>query len=473
MPRRAASGTKGLYKNHKCGRSSADAPTRCDCAWSGKHKGKVVVLATWSGTAVDPRTKEDAKTVLGRFVAAVDAKTFDPTGEHEAPGTKQTLRLFIDEWITQIAVPRKLRSTSLKSSLGVLQRGRLGSMSLEQLGDKGAVEAVETWLNDTGVVRKWSDKTWNNYRELFGRVLRQAVRWDRIVANPVDKIAARKAPQPEHFKQRILVEDVEHELFRVVDQLNRPRPRSTRKKLTQEQADAIRAALAAGEQGKVVAARFSISPAVVSAIKHGDIWRGDDLAPGTKGTEMRRRLIGALDGGLRVTEMQKLQLAHVNWRPVTFEVPAEGKKQKPTVVKGYILTLPPDVSKGGATTGKPEEVFAFTPRFVHLLEARRFQLRGNLPAKQYIFGAEDGRRVTNFRLLWRELFTLAGLTPGRAYGLVWHTARHEFISRAVETSSDPMLAKTLSRIKNMKTLQGYMHERRDRLYAAAAGLSGR
>lgn len=465
MPRVAASGTKGLLKNHTrdC-RRPAD-PAKCDCAWSGRRRGTQIVLATWSGKTVDPRSKDEAKKVLVRFQKAVDEHTFDPAGEQEAAGTAQTLRLFIDEWMTHVAQARKLRSTSLAPQLGVLAKGRLGSLSLEQLGGKSAVEDIEKWLNVTATAREWSDKTWNNYRELLGRLLRQAVRWGRLAQNPVDRIEQRKAFQPEHFKQRHLVEEVEAKLFEVVDQLNRPRPRSTRKKLTQEQADAIRAALAGGEQGKVVGARFSISPAVVSAIKHGDIWRGDDLVAGTKGTEMRRRLVGAFDGGLRAGEMLKVQLHHVSWRLV----PVHDTTGQ-VVAQGYVLTLPPDITKGGATTGKNQEVFAFTPRFVQLLEARRFQLKNNKPSRQFIFGTEDGRQAKGFRLLWRELYELAGLEPGRAHGLVWHTVRHEFISRLVERT-DAEVARQGARVASLKTVQGYAHARRDRLLAAVAGVS--
>ena len=80
-----------------------------------------------------------------------------------------------------------------------------------------------------------------------------------------------------------------------------------------------------------------------------------------------------------------------------------------------------------------------------MLEARRFALKNNPLNRQYIFGAEDGRRQQGFRRMWRELFTLAGLEWGRANGLVWYTTRHEYISRLAEQTKDPVLTQELVR----------------------------
>ena len=136
------------------------------------------------------------------------------------------------------------------------------------------------------------------------RVLKQATVWKvngkpRLAVNPVTDIAVRVAVSPEHFKQRHLVEDVEDRLFAVVDSLNRPAHRPNRNKLMYEKADAIRAALVAGERGKALAAEYGVSPAIISAVKRGHIWNPATVEPGSKGTEMRRRLVAAFDGGLR------------------------------------------------------------------------------------------------------------------------------------------------------------------------------
>src|SRR6185369_4726517 len=135
-------------------------------------------------------------------------------------------------------------------------------------------------------------------------VLKQATIWTvdgkpRLTVNPVAAIAVRVAVEPEHFKQRHLLEDVEDKLFVVVDQLNRPQQRPNRNKLTQETADAIRVALAAGQTGKALASQYGVSASVISEVRLARIWNTASAPIGTKGTEMRRRLVAAFDGGLR------------------------------------------------------------------------------------------------------------------------------------------------------------------------------
>jgi integrase len=421
-----------------------------------------VSLAKWANCTIDPHTKPDAVKVLNRMIAAIDNKTFDPAGERpviERPA--DTLATLVSEWETHHAHRRGLTSNSLKSVLNLIVKSKLGSYTLADL--VAHPKDIEDWLNATGDRRKWKNKTWNDYRGLLFRILKKGVAWKRLSTNPVADIEVRVAEEPEHFKHRTLDEEVEDRLFAAVVQLNRPQHRPTKTTLTQDDADAIRAQLAEGKRGVDVARAFTISPAVVSAIKHGDIWNPVKYTVGTKGTEMERRLIGAFDAGLRAGEMQQLQLRHVNWRLETMDD-----------VQGYVITLPPSITNGGKSTGKPEEVFAATQRFRQLLERRRFQLKNNPMSKTYIFGTEDGRRQKGFRGLWRELFTFAGLDYGRGKGLVWHTIRHEYISRLVErTKGDAVLVQTLARHKNLETTQGYIHTRRSRQLAAAASLDRR
>jgi hypothetical protein len=62
----------------------------------------------------------------------------------------------------------------------------------------------------------------------------------------------------------------------------------------------------------------------------------------------------------------------------------------------------------------------------------------------YVFGTEDGRPIKNLKLMWRELFRLAELDYGRSKGLTWHTTRHEFVSRVVKNTGDPVVAHELA-----------------------------
>jgi integrase len=52
---------------------------------------------------------------------------------------------------------------------------------------------------------------------------------------------------------------------------------------------------------------------------------------------------------------------------------------------------------------------------------------------------------------------LAGLDYGRSKGLTWHTIRHEFVSRNIENTGDPVVTQRLARHKDGRTTQGYMH----------------
>jgi hypothetical protein len=65
--------------------------------------------------------------------------------------------------------------------------------------------------------------------------------------------------------------------------------------------------------------------------------------------EMYRRLVAAIDLGLREGEMLKVQMKHIDFA-------------------SWAVTLPPENAKGGATTDHPETVYATTPRVRQMLE---------------------------------------------------------------------------------------------------------
>ena len=284
------------------------------------------------------------------------------------------------------------------------------------------------------------------------------------------EIALRRAVEPAHFKVR-LEEPVEDKLFAVVEQLNRVQHGPTKARLTQQDAEAIRARVAAGETQKAVAADYRISTGLCCQIIKGDIWNPAEYRVGTKGSEMRRRLIAAFDGGMRRGEMMLTQIKHVTWTPKTI---LKGDE----VITAYEIVLPPTITKGGKTSGENEIIYAATPRFREMLEQRRFQLRRRTAAgkmepdpEAYIFGTEAGRYQKDFDRMWQALFTLADLDYGRNKGLVWHTTRHEFISRIAENTGDPVLTQELARHKDAETTQLYTKAREHRKLAAAAGLS--
>ena len=103
MPRRGASGIKGVYKKHNAQCTNSGDPTRCDCAWWGRYKAIRRSLAQWSGQAVDPVQKAHAITVFNRLKVAIDSRQYSPRGERESLGSRQTLKQFIAEWCEHYA----------------------------------------------------------------------------------------------------------------------------------------------------------------------------------------------------------------------------------------------------------------------------------------------------------------------------------------------------------------------------------
>ena len=459
----ANSGTRGLYKNHSRSCRRPARLTLCGCAWRADYKGRRVCLAVWSGAAVDPRGLATARTVFGRMRTAIDEKRFDPAGEiPAAAATDQTLSAFCDEFQTHHLDATHKRSTATASMLGVLKASTLGARSLDDLAS--SPELIDRWLKATAKTRDWKASTWNRYFELlrslfnYGRTLKMHGK-PRVRVNPCDDIVPPVAEQPEQFKQRPLTEAIETALLAACDRLD-DRPTNKRAKLTQDKADAIRAAVAGGAFGKDVARRFGVSPAVVSAIVNDRIWNPAAQVAGTQGAEMRRRLIIAFDGGPRSGEMLKMTTDHVG--PMTFPAGADGKP-----VRGFVITLPPAITKGGATTGEVERIYVASPRLIRVIEARLFQLKKNPIGRRFLFGTEDGQPVQSFA--WHRLYRLAGLTPGRALGVVWHTTRHEFISRLAD---DPTISdrqrQQLARHKDAATTALYSHTTDAQLFAAVA-----
>jgi integrase len=479
MPKRAPSGTTGLIKRHYRTCRNRKHPSHCACQWRGCYRGHEVCLAAWAGVTIDPHKVDAARAVFSRLITAVDEKRFDRRGEKHSLGTSQRFDSFIDEWVTYYADKagidaRGLTSNSLPSMLHVLKTETadgvcLGAMTLETL--VASPLTIERWLDGLAAGRRvpnadgktfrtvtWTNATWNRYYELLHSICARATKWKthdvpRMARNPMHDIEKRVAISS--TRPGRILEDVEDRLFAVVDQLNAPQHRPNgRAKLTPALADAIRRQVASGARQKDVC----------SNIITGKIWHPATYRPTTKGDEMRRRLIGAFDGGLRAGEMMRIQIQHIDFRRPRVVVLADGRR-----LEAYEIALPPALTKGGKTTGETEYVLAGTARFRDMLDARRVQLK-NDPAA-YVFGTEAGTYQREFRRQWHRLFRLAGLDYGRNKGLVWHTTRHEFISRVAENTGDPVLTQEIARHKDLETTQGYFHARHVRKLEAAVGLN--
>lgn len=281
-----------------------------------------------------------------------------------------------------------------------------------------------------------------------------------MAVNPMAAIE-KKTGTKKKFETR-LEEPAEQALIAACDKLNRPQHQPHSRLLTWDIVSELRKRVAEGEQQSKVAAEYGISRGLCCQIVKGEIWNPSNYRTGTKGDEMRRRLYAAFDLGLRHGEIVKIQLKHIDFRPIKVAVDGE-------VRDVLAIALPPAVTKGGKTTGETEYVYAGTKRLRDELTKRRFALKRNADA--YVFGTEAGGAVKNFKRMWRELFKLAGLDYGRAKGLTWHTIRHEFISRNIENTGDPVVTQRLARHKDGRTTQGYMHARESRVMAAVVRLN--
>jgi integrase len=457
MPRRAKSNVKGLTKHHNRSCANRGDLTRCGCAWRAKYKGVRVGLSEWSGQSIDPRSKKHAEAVLTRVRAAVDAETFSPEGEKQSLGSGQRLSDFILEWQTHYAEEYGLTSNSLEPMLGVIDEG-VGGFTLEHLA--GRPDVVERWLNRMQKERSWTDNNWNRYYELLNSLFNRAIKWKRLKVNPIVSIDKRVGAKKK-FEVR-MEEGIEDLLIAACEKLNRPQHKPHSKLLTWEKVEEIRNRVAAGESQRAIAGAFGISTGLCCQIVKGDIWNPAKYRTGTKGSEMKRRIYAAFDLGLRANELQSLQLKHIDFKPVRFDLDGETREV-------FVVALPPQITKGGKSTGEIEYVYVGTDRLKRELTARRFTLKDNPEA--YVFGAEDGRPIKSFKKMWRELFKLAELDFGRKKGLVWHTTRHEFISRHAENTGDPVLTQQLARHKDLRTTQGYFHVRESRLLKAAVRLN--
>lgn len=98
--------------------------------------------------------------------------------------------------------------------------------------------------------------------------------------------------------------------------------------------------------------------------------------------------------------MLRVQLKHIDFKPIHVEI--DGKNREV-----FVIALPPQVTKGGKTTGEIEYVYVGTERLKKELTSRRFAFKKKPDA--FVFGTQDGRSVKGFRRMWRELFRLAGL----------------------------------------------------------------
>jgi site-specific recombinase XerD len=431
MPARNCKKSKveGLFK--RCKHLSWE---KCACPWWGRCKGHRVPLKKWAGTPIP--NKEIAKKVLTRMEAAVLADTFDKRGERAAPLTSGiTFSSFLDEYAKRHIEEDGLRSNSVDSYIEVF-RNEFGEEKLSALAVDPYV--FEKWLKDRQETKKWENATFNRYFE-HGRAMFNWARARKLVAeNPFDGFS----PKPENNKRDVRVTpEQEKKLFEMCEQLDVP-PVSKLTKITTEMVTEIRARAETGELQKDIAAALRVSRSLICEILNGRIHKP---AATVLGREMKRRLIGAIDLGLREGEMLLLQVKHIDYDTQT-------------------VRLPSDITKAG----KDQVAFVGTERLKTMLDERK-----SLGPEGYIFGRESGRYVASFDKTWRRLFALAGLPVGRKKGYVWHDLRHEYGSYLIEQGATIQEAKELMRHSDIRTTARYLKADDGRLRELAATMGKR
>lgn len=417
----------GLYKQCK------HLWDRCDCPWWGQYSGKRVSLRRWTGRTIE--NKVAALAALGRMRRAIDEGNFDPARERpEDPGQMLLRDLIAKHLEFHVA---QLRSNTHRYYAAALGEA-LGSYTLNELARSPLL--IETWLRKRAEARCWSNATFNRHYE-YGRALfNRAKRWRLVTDNPFTSIERRRDRSQ---RMRRITPEQEQKLLDaclLLDTEHRPHAL----KLTQEVVDHIRASAAAGERQKDIAARIGVSTGCVSDIVNWRVWNPALRKP-VIGPIMRRRLIAAMDLGVRAGEMLKIQVKHVDY-------------------DNWLVRLPAEITKAG----KDQIVFAMTPRIQDVLLERRA-----LGPDAYVFGGADGKYTGSFAGTWRRLFHIAGLPTGRKQGYVWHDLRHEYGSWLVEQGGTIQEVKELMRHADISTTARYLTANRERLRELAQSLARR
>ena len=330
-----------------------------------------------------------------------------------------------------------MRSNSVESYIGVF-RAAFGEETLRVLA--ADPYRFEKWLKGLQQESKWENATYNRYIQ-HGRAMFNWAKRRKIVAeNPFDVLNT----LPELNKRDIrITAEQERKLLEACDLLDEP-PKPKLIKATPETVTAVRLRAEAGELQRDIAASVGLSRALVSQIINGHVWKPNVRQLGI-GREMKRRLIVALDLGLREGEMLLLQVKHIDFTDWRVDLPA-------TITKAQ----------------KGQHVFAGTDRLRAVLNERRF-----LGPDGYVFGKENGRCVGSFDKSWHRLFKLAGLPVGRKNGYVWHDLRHEYGSVLIEHGATIQEAKEMMRHADIRTTARYLTASEDRLRELAAGMGKR
>jgi len=345
-------------------------------------------------------TRSEAIDVLAEMRGAILKGEFDPNGKHARDEVSQmSFGKFLDDYERDEVRKKGLANKALPAFLKTI-RAEFEQVPFAVVA--ASPKLVEQWME--GLRHREVPLSHNTDKT-------RTVNWTARTWNAYRTMGVRLFNWARHPKQKLTTENP----FVLIDKQKGERHRETR--ITEEQQERLLAAC----RGWMAATR-----------------KGSD-EPNVKrrrsGAEMYRRLLAAFDTGLRAGEMGLVQVKRidfVNWK----------------------LTLPWMNAKGGKTTGRDEFVWVMSGRLRQALEQRRF-----VGDDGYVFGTEDGKRVKKFYKSWRSLFKAAGLP----LELIWHDARHEFVSSLIEEGGTIQEVKEAARHKSIATTAKYMKAQEDRV----------
>jgi integrase len=385
--------------------------------------------------------------------SAVLANTFDPKAEHPEAITSTTkFGEFLDEYVRDHVQANQLRSNSIDSYVAVFRKkfgneplGRLAANPsmwerwLNECRRRGSIDESEQSKNENSDSR-WADATYVRYVQ-FGRALFNWARRRKMVSeNPFDVL---ELPTVVNTRETRISPAQEEKLLAACGRLDEP-PKSKLMKVTPELVVEIRNRAESGELQKDIAASTGLSRPLVCQIIKGQVWNPNRRRR-CLGLEMKRRIIAAMDLGLRAGEMLQVQVKHVdydNWR----------------------LNLPAAITKAKKDQQLPVE----SERLKEVLNERR-----TVGSEGFVFGKEDGSYVGSFDKTWHRLFKLAGLPDGRKQGYTWHDFRHEYCSYLADEGAGIHELKELARHSDIRTTARYLKPRDERLRQLAGAFGKR
>jgi integrase len=439
MPRKDRKKSKHEHLYKRCQHLSWD---KCDCPWWGRVKRQRVSLAKWAGEAIP--NKEKAKAVLIRMDAAVLAGTFNKRGERANEQEQAAIEkgILLSVFLDDIYVPEhkttQRTGTCSPAVLGYVEvfKAELGQEYLRDLSANP--DRCRRWLEDRAKARKWEAGSFNRYLA-YGKAIFNKARRKKLVAdNPFGDMIKR---DENNRRENRLSPEQERRLLDACDRLDDP-AKSKLIKVDPQQVAEIRRRVGAGELQKDLAVEFGISRALVCQIVNGKVRKPPTT---TMGSEMRRRVIAAIDLGLRAGEMLLLQVKHIDY-------------------KNWIIHLPKTITKAK----KDQQLYVRTPRLKAILDERK-----TLGLDAYVFGRESGKYVASFDGAWNRLFKLVGLPTGRKSGYVWHDLRHEYGSYLIDQGAKIHEVMELMRHADIRTTQKYLKAKDERLEELAGRMSQR